>query len=77
MSRQDVERLLSTADIQEAELSDVINLLVWFGVLGIFVSEDEERYSYQFEHDPKRMLAGLGSYAYCIHPAFRCALNSR
>jgi hypothetical protein len=77
MSRQDVERLLSTANIQEAELSDVINLLVWFGVLGIFVSEDEERYSYQFEHDPKRMLAGLGSYAYCIHPAFRCALNSR
>jgi hypothetical protein len=51
--------------------------LVWFGVLGISVNEDEERYSYQFEQDPKRMLAGLRSYAYCVHPAFRSALNSR
>ena len=37
----------------------VIELLLWFGVLGIYVSEDEERYSYQYEHDPKRMSAGL------------------
>jgi hypothetical protein len=61
--------------IPEPELASVVELLLWFGVLGIFVSEDEERYSYQFEHDPKRMTAGLTTYAYCVHPAFRMALG--
>lgn len=77
LSRQEVEQLLSGAGMQEAEVPEIIDLLVWFGVLGIYVNEDEERYSYQFEHDPKRMLSGLKSYAYSIHPAFRCALNCR
>ena len=41
----------------------------------VYVSEDEERCSFQYEHDPKRMSAGLKNYAYCIHPAFRLALG--
>ena len=65
------------AGIAQSEIPEVVSLLTWFGVLGICINEDEERYSYQFEHDPKHMVAGLTSYAYCIHPAFRCALDSR
>jgi hypothetical protein len=75
MSRVDVEKKLREAKIPDPELASVVELLLWFGVLGIFVSEDEERYSYQFEHDPKRMTAGLTTYAYCVHPAFRMALG--
>jgi hypothetical protein len=74
VSRQQVEALLGSAGVKDDEIPTVINLLLWFGLLGIFLGEDEERYSYQYEHDPKRMLVGLKAYAYCIHPAFRVAL---
>jgi hypothetical protein len=77
LSKQQVYELLSKAGMPTAELDQIVNLLIWFGVLGIHVSEDEERYSYEYERDPKRMIAGLSSYAYCIHPAFRSELNSQ
>ncbi len=66
---------LLEAGVPESEFREVIELLLWFGVLGIYVNEDEERYSYQFEHDPRLMRAGLTNYAYCVHPAFRPALG--
>jgi hypothetical protein len=71
----EVELKLREVGIPVTEAERVIELLLWFGVLGIYVSEDEERYSYQYEHNPKRMSAGLKNFAYCIHPAFRVALG--
>jgi len=75
LSRTEVEAKLTEAGIAATDLPEVVELLLWFGVLGVYVSEDEERYSYEFEHDPKLMTAGLKKYAYCIHPAFRPALG--
>ena len=75
LSRHQVEEQLEAAGIHGADLPEVIELLLWFGVMGIYVSEDDERHSYQFEHDPKLMIAGVRNYAYCIHPAFRAALG--
>lgn len=75
MSRQVVEVRLREVSISEGELQRVIDLLIWFGVLGIYVTEEDERYSYQYAHDPKRMTLGLKSFAYSIHPAFRVALG--
>ena len=75
LSRTEVEQKLREATIADGEVEQVVDLLLWFGVLGVYVSDDEERYSYQYEHDPKRMLAGVKNYAYCIHPAFRVALG--
>lgn len=77
LGRHEVEAQLRDAGIQEVNVREVVDLLVWFGVLGIYVSDDDERYCYQFEHDPKLMRAGLKAYAYCIHPAFRSALGCR
>jgi hypothetical protein len=77
LSLNEVERQLEDAGLRDLDLREAIDLLIWFGVLGIYVSEDDERYSYQYEHDPKRMKAGLGAYAYCIHPAFRSALGCK
>lgn len=53
----------------------VKNLLLWFGFLGISISPDEERYSYQFEHDLQKMTRGVENFSYCIHPAYRKALG--
>jgi len=75
LSRVEAESKLAELSIPADEASKVIDLLLWFGVLGLYISEDEERYSYQYEHDPKRMSAGLKTFAYCIHPAFRNALG--
>jgi hypothetical protein len=75
LSRAEVEQKLREIDIRNEEIARVIELLLWFGVLGIYVSEDDERYSYLYEHDPRRMTAGLRNFAYCIHPAFRVALG--
>ena len=55
----------------------MIQLLLWFGFLGIFVSEDDERYAYQFEHNVRRMQSGLETFAYSIHPAFRAVLGCK
>ncbi len=76
VSRKQVEETLRKAGVTDGDLSRVIDLLLWFGVLGVYINEDDERYSHQYEHDPKRMTAGLRDYAFCIHPAFRVALNS-
>ena len=75
LSRAEVEQKLREIHIPAEQVGRVLELLLWFGVLGIYVSEDEERYSYQYEHDPKMMAAGVKNYAYCIHPAFRLALG--
>lgn len=75
ISEQDVLKRLAEAGMPNDQLIKILDLLVWFGVIGIYVSEDEERYSYQFDHDPLRMRIGLKNFAYCIHPAFRKALG--
>lgn len=53
----------------------VLELLLWFGFLGIYISEEEERYSYQFQHDLKKLHGGVQQFAYCIHPSFRSSLG--
>jgi hypothetical protein len=76
MSKQLVQEKLIEAGIPADSVERVLDLLVWFGVLGVYLGDDEERYSYQFEHDPKRMMTGLKNFAYCVHPAFRVALGT-
>jgi hypothetical protein len=77
LSRAQLEQRLKDAKIVPEEEEAVIQLLLWFGFIGIFVSEDDERYAYQFEHNVKRMQSGLGSFAYSIHPAFRAVLGCK
>jgi hypothetical protein len=77
LSREQVMEKLKEVGIPNEEIEAVSQLLLWFGFLGIYVSEEDERYSFQFEHNIKRMQAGLKTTAYCIHPAFRSALGSQ
>jgi hypothetical protein len=75
LSRDDLEQLLREAKVPPDKLENAIELLLWFGFLGIYVNPDEERYSFQFHHDVKKMLSGLINPIYCIHPSFRTALG--
>jgi hypothetical protein len=66
---------LMKAGIPVDKLEQVRELLLWFGFLGIYVYPDEERYSYQFEHNLQKMKSGMDQFTYCIHPAFRQCLG--
>jgi hypothetical protein len=75
LSKQEVEIKLRDSGVPQSESEGVLELLLWFGFLGIYVSADEERYSHQFQYDLKKMRSGLQQYAFCIHPAFRTTLG--
>jgi hypothetical protein len=75
LSNGEVEARLHETGISPSEFERVLDLLLWFSFLGIYVSPEEERYSYQFQHDLRKMQSGLQRYAYCIHPSFRSALG--
>jgi hypothetical protein len=70
-----LEDRLKKAGVNPEKMGNVIDLLLWFGFLGIVVYPDDERYSYQFGHDLKRMQGGIVEFSYCIHPGFRAALG--
>lgn len=75
LSRADATKRLEDAGVLPEEISYVIEILLWFGVIGIYLDDEEERYSYQYEHNTNMLTAGISHYAYCIHPAFRVALG--
>jgi len=75
LSRDEVKRRLLDAGVDPGKLENAIELLLWFGFLGIYVNAEEERYSYQFQHDIKKMQSLPKSFAYCIHSGFRGALG--
>jgi len=75
LTRSEIEARLKEALVPPAMFNGVIDILLWFGFLGVYVSADEQRYSYQFQHDLKKMHSGLKQYAYSIHPSFRPALG--
>jgi hypothetical protein len=66
---------LMKSRIQAGQIERVRELLLWFGFLGIFVYPDEERYSYQLEHNLQKMKLGIDQFAYCIHAAYRQSLG--
>jgi hypothetical protein len=66
---------LMKAGIPIAQIDQVRELLLWFGFLGIFIYPEEERYSYEFEHNLQKMRTGIEHFMFCIHPAFRQALG--
>jgi hypothetical protein len=75
LTASEVSIALIEAGVRQTEVDKVRDLLLWFGFLGIFVYPEEERYSYQFEHNLQEMKGGIRSYSYCIHPAFRKSLG--
>jgi hypothetical protein len=71
----EVQSVLVEASVPPVQVNNLINLLLWFGFLGIYVLPDEERYSYYFQYDVKKMKSGIKQHGYCVRPAFRNALG--
>ena len=75
ISEEEVGRRLAEVNVTDDRFEEVILLLLWFGFLGIRLGTDEERYSYEFQHDLKKMRSALRHAIYCIHPGFRKTLG--
>ena len=75
LSQDEVKQHLADVNVAPDELGNAIDLLLWFGFLGIYVGTDEERYSFQFQHDVKKLQSTSKHIVYCIHPGFRKALG--
>ena len=75
LAQKDVEKLIAGSGVEEDKIGRVIDLLLWFGFVGLHVYPDEERYSYQFQHNLQKMRSGFSSFSYCVHPAFRMTLG--
>lgn len=77
VSGDEVAIRLLEVGVDEEKLQKVIELLLWFGFLGLNVGTEQERYSFEYQHNLKMMKAGVNQpYTYCIHPAFRQHLGS-
>jgi hypothetical protein len=61
LSKQEVQQRLLDSGVASEAIDKVIDLLLWFGFLGVMTrGEDEpERYSYRYQHSLKRMFLGL------------------
>jgi hypothetical protein len=72
-----LERLANTGLAAES-ISDVVEVLVWFGFLGVRSKDDgREQYSYDVRYNVRRLLGRVdrGSARFVVHPAFRAALG--
>ena len=70
----DLKSRLSASGISVDEINTLIELLLWFGVIGLSRGEDETAYIYDVKYDRKRLLklvgdAGDGTF-YEVNPAF-------
>jgi len=76
LSGQTVKERLIAGGVKEEHLNRVLELLLWFGFMGLVGKDGEEVYAYQFQHGVRRMLHSISEpVRYIIHPAFRAALG--
>jgi hypothetical protein len=75
LTREEILKRLVAENISLDKIDNAIDLLLWFGFIGICRPGDEEVYAYQFQHDIKRMKNLEKQAQYCVHPGFRKALG--
>ncbi|WP_047490237.1 P-loop ATPase, Sll1717 family [Terriglobus sp. TAA 43] len=62
--------------VTDDKLDEAMNILLWFGFIGIMDRSGEEKYSYMYQYGVKRMLREANDTTqFIIHPAFRSVLQ--
>jgi hypothetical protein len=71
-----VRERLAAAGVWSDQRERVLDLLLWFGFLGVLRPDGEERYAYQYKYGVGRMLRDVATpLRFVMHPAFRRALG--
>ena len=79
LSEQDVNVLLSQR-FNIAQRQKLVNILLWYGVIGVIRQDGSEAFIYSVNYDMKRLTALLHlvppeQRAFCINPAFWVGLE--
>jgi hypothetical protein len=73
VTREEVIGALAEAGVAVNERDRLLELLLWYGFLGLALASHKKVFIYDVEYDFKRLLAQAGSgenTLYCINPAF-------
>jgi hypothetical protein len=81
LSEERLSALLGAAGVGDADVGKVIQLLLWFGFLGMCEIGDKESYIYQVGYDLRRLVPPSlqrdgQRRQYVVHPGFRDALEA-
>ena len=80
LTEEQVHKMLARRGFLSNEFVTLVELLVWFGFLGVQAAADEDaQFAYQVRYNVPKLVApiGEGSGSYVVHPAFRSALQCR
>lgn len=78
LGANEVERRLLTAGVPRADLENAIELLLWYGFLGVRMrGVGDEQYSFTVRYNLRRLAHAIDTDQgeFVIHPAFRKALS--
>ncbi|MGA9546052.1 MAG: hypothetical protein WBQ85_20925, partial [Candidatus Sulfotelmatobacter sp.] len=75
MTRNTLENKIEEFDVASGSVGEAIEILLWFGFVGIVDAEGEEKYAHMYQYGVKRMLREASQQtSFVIHPAFRSVL---
>ena len=81
ISRREVLDAIATACGSGVEPDPILDLLLWYGVLGLLRDDGEPSYIYSLNYDMKKLKALAAQAArgavFCVNPAFWSALEIR
>lgn len=76
LSYAEVGALLLEAGIPDEQLHDALDILLWFGFIGV-ATENAELYSHTVQYNIVRLRKLAAQAPFVIHPAFRAGLGIR
>jgi hypothetical protein len=78
LSRSEVEGSLGRAGVSDEEMDRAIELLLWYGFLGVCMhATKDSQFSYEVRYNLRRLEHAIesGQGVFTVHPAFRAALS--
>jgi hypothetical protein len=76
MTRAAVDERLKEGNVPRADRHEALELLLWFGFLGVRLEDASELYSHTVQFNLRRLIhpVDAGRAVYVVHPTFRSAL---
>ena len=74
LSYEEIKSLIEKDITDEDEIYKIVELLVWFGFLGVMVGSEETKYSHQVQYNIRKLNMDT-KCIFEIHPAFRRGLE--
>ena len=77
LTEEEASLHLMEGGLAEDKIHDALELIAWFGFLGVQRGNNDPQYSFEVRYDLKKLLSPIrqGSGHFVVHPAFRTALG--